>query len=97
MFGYPCAFENGQMFAGLFGDGLFVRLGEAGRAELLAIEGAAPFSPMEGRPMKEYVVLPPAMLEDEEAVKGWMSRGLAYARTLPGKKPKAKARGAKKR
>src|SRR5207248_2292013 len=24
MFGYPCAFENGQLFTGLFADGLFV-------------------------------------------------------------------------
>src|SRR5215468_5167920 len=71
MFGYPCAFENAQLFSGLFQDGLFVRLAEADRAELLAVPGAAPFAPMKARPMREYVVLPPGMLEDEEAVKGW--------------------------
>ena len=27
-------------------------------------------------------MLPPAMLEDEEAVKGWMSRAFAYAQIL---------------
>ena len=89
MFGYPCAFEDGQMFAGLFGDGLFLRLGEAERQALLALPGAAPFAPM-GRPSKHYAVLPPAMLEDEEAVKGWMSRALAFAKTLPPKARKAK-------
>lgn|SRR5260370_14662138 len=101
MFGYPCAFENGHMFAGLFGDGLFVRLAEADRAEALELQGAALFAPMKNRPMKEYAVLPPSMLEDEEAVKGWMRRGLAYAQSLPpkaDKKPqKSKTPKAKKR
>lgn len=89
MFGYPCAFEDGQMFAGLFGDGLFIRLGEGERQALLGMPGAVPFAPM-GRPSKHYVVLPPSMLEDEEAVKGWMSRARAFAKTLPKKAPKAK-------
>lgn len=91
MFGYPCAFENGQLFTGLFGDSLFVRLGEQDRAELLKTKGAAPFEPMKGRPMKEYVVLPPAMLEDEEAVTSWMRRGLDFVRSLPPKKKPAPA------
>ncbi len=90
MFGYPVAFENGQLFTGLFGDGMFVRLGEKERAELIGQRSAQQFAPMKGRPMKEYVVLPPSMLEDEEAVKSWMRRGLDYARTLPPKKPAKK-------
>lgn len=97
MFGCPVSFENGQMFAGVFGDGLFVRLGEAERRELLALPGAAPFAPMKGRPSREYVVLPPAMLEDEEAVSGWMERARAYASALPAKKKKApRARSARR-
>ena len=88
MFGYPCVFEGGNLFTGLFADGLFVRLGEADRARLLATKGAAPFEPMKGRPMREYVVLPPSMLEDEEAVKSWMRLGLDYARALPEKDKK---------
>jgi TfoX/Sxy family transcriptional regulator of competence genes len=96
MFGNPCAFENGQLFTGLFGDGMFVRLSEPDRAALLKTPGATPFAPMAGRPMKEYVVLPPSMLEDEEAVKGWLRRGLAYAQSLPPKQPKAaKSKAAK--
>ena len=90
MFGYPTAFENGQLFTGLFADTIFVRLGEQQRAELLSQKGAQPFAPMKGRPMKEYVVLPPSLLEDEDTVKKWMRRGLEYARSLPAKKPKKK-------
>ncbi|HEX9578766.1 MAG TPA: TfoX/Sxy family protein [Myxococcales bacterium] len=85
MFGYPCAFENGQLFTGLFADGLFVRLGVGA-----SVPGGKPFAPMEGRPMKEYVVLPAEMLEDEDAVKSWMHRALEYARSLPAKKKKRK-------
>ena len=92
MFGYPTAFENSQLFTGLFADTMFVRLGERERKELLAQKGAQQFAPMKGRPMKEYVVLPPSMLEDEEAVKTWMRRGLEYARSLPAKKKKPSAR-----
>jgi len=92
MFGYPCAFEGGNLFAGLFADRLFVRLGESDRALLLATKGAAPFEPMKGRPMREYVVVTPSMLEDEEAVKSWMRLGLDYARSLPEKSKKRTAR-----
>ncbi len=45
MFGNVAAFVNGNMFMGLFGDELFVRLSEAERSELLAIDGASGFEP----------------------------------------------------
>jgi len=92
MFGYPCAFEGGHLFTGLFADTLFVRLGEADRERLLQAKGAARFEPMKGRPMREYVVLPPSMLEDEEAVKSWMRLGREHARSLPAKNPKPSKR-----
>ena len=95
MFGFPVAFENGQLFMGLFGDGVFLRLNDADRAELMKMKGAAVFAPM-GRPSKTSVMLPPSMLEDEEAVKDWMTRALHHARTLPPKNPKAKKPAAKR-
>src|SRR5438876_4088270 len=91
MFGSLTAFENGQLFTGLFAGGLFVRLAPDDRAELLAQPGAEPFAPMKGRPMKEYVVVPPAMLEDEEELLRWMRKGREFAASLPPKK-KAAAR-----
>ena len=96
MFGYPAAFENGNMFAGLFGDHLFVRLSDDDRAKLLAMPGAGPLTVMPNRPSKHSVTLPPSMLEDEEAVKEWLQRSLAHARTLPPKVKKVKARKAPK-
>ena len=47
MFANLAAFVNGNMFAGLFGDAIGVRLPEeAVRARLLAVEGAGPYGPV---------------------------------------------------
>lgn len=58
MFGYPCAFVNGQMFTGPHQDPMILRLSEADRAIFRALDGAHPFEPMPGRPMREYSVVP---------------------------------------
>jgi len=50
MFGCPCGFVGGQMFTGLFGDQLFLRLSEKDRAELLAQEGRRPLTPWAAGP-----------------------------------------------
>jgi TfoX/Sxy family transcriptional regulator of competence genes len=88
MFGYPAGFTNGHMFAGVFQSVLFVRLGEGDRARLLAREGAAPFEPMPGRAMKEYMVLPPSVVASETELRQWLARALAYAGSLPPKAPR---------
>jgi TfoX/Sxy family transcriptional regulator of competence genes len=85
MFGYPAGFLAGHMTTGLFEDRWFVRLPPAARAELLALPGAAPFAPMPGRPMREYVTLPSSVVDDPRAVDGWVERATAYVRTLPPK------------
>ncbi len=94
MFGGPCYWTGGNMFAAVHQESLFVRLGEKDRAELLAQPGAHLFEPMEGRPMKEYVVFPDEMLADRDALRGWMARGLAYAASLPPKEKKPRKKKA---
>ena len=64
MFGHTAAFVNGNMFAGTFGPEVLARVGDPARADLLAIAGAAPFAPMQNRPMKEYVQLPSSWLTE---------------------------------
>jgi TfoX/Sxy family transcriptional regulator of competence genes len=88
MFGFPCAFVNGQMFTGLHEESMILRLAPEDRAEFLTRPGAAIFEPMAGRSMKQYVRVPPALLADEEALGEWMARALAFARSLPPKLPK---------
>ncbi len=95
MFGYPCAFVNGNMFMGLHEERLILRLGDDERAKLLAVKGAVTFEPMKGRPMREYVVVPPSVLKDGAALRGWVKKSLAFAESLPKKtkaKPKTRSR-----
>jgi TfoX/Sxy family transcriptional regulator of competence genes len=90
MFGNLAAFVNGNMFAGLFGEELFVRLPDAEQTELLTHGGRA-FEPMPGRAMKGYVVVPEGWRDQPAATGEWVARSLLWARGLPAKHPKAKA------
>lgn len=92
MFGNEAAFLNGNMFIGLFGNELFVRLSDADRAEFLEEEGASLLEPMTGRPMKEYAVLPSVWREDSQRVLGWVERSLKWVGDMPEKKKKARKR-----
>lgn len=87
MFGNVAAFVNGNMFAGIFGGDLFVRLPEDGRDELIA-EGGEEFEPMPGRPMKEYVSVPPTWRDAPDRTRTWIERSLEWAGALPPKPPK---------
>ena len=87
MFGSLGAFVNGNMFAGLFGTDIGVKLDEASRAELAAVEGSGPFGPAE-RPMGGYLSLP-ASYDDAQA-SDWVDRARAYVATLPPKVKKPK-------
>jgi len=88
MFGNVAGFAAGQMFLCLFGDRIAVRLDEAARQELLTEDGAEPFMAGPGRPMKEYVVLPPAWRGDPARSAEWVQRSLSYALSLPPKPAK---------
>jgi TfoX/Sxy family transcriptional regulator of competence genes len=83
MFGNLGAFVNGNMFMGLFGSDVGVRLAPDASAELMAVDGAGPFGPAE-RPMGGYVTLPPAYLESSEG-QAWVGRALDH---VSGMKPK---------
>jgi TfoX/Sxy family transcriptional regulator of competence genes len=97
MFGYPCAFVNGNMFTGLHQENLIVRLAEEDRQTLVEQKGAEIFAPFPGRLMKEYVSLPEAIISDSKGLQGWMRRSLEYAAALPPKgAKKAAPRAAKK-
>jgi hypothetical protein len=85
MFGFPAAFVNGNMFMGLHQDNMVLRLPDGGRSELLKIEGARTFEPMPGRPMREYIVVPPSVMENRKALTDWVKRAFDYGVTLPPK------------
>jgi TfoX N-terminal domain len=94
MFGYPSCVLRGHMFMSLFGDRLILRLGEEDRRDFLARHKTGLFEPMPGRPMKEYVVVPPS-LASERVVEDWIARAHTYADSLPAK-PLKSPRGRKR-
>lgn len=89
MFGYPAAFVNGKMAAGLHEVGLVLRLGAADREALLA-KGGRPFEPMPGRVMGGFVVAPAALADRPAELKRWLQRSYEHAGSLPAKKKKKK-------
>lgn len=91
MFGNLGAFVNGNMFAGLFGDDIGVRLlDEPTTAKLTAIPGAGPFGPAE-RPMGGYTSLPRTWREEPERAAEWIAIALEQVSHLPAKQPKPRA------
>ncbi len=86
MFGNLGAFVNGNMFMGLFGPDVGIRLAPDDAARLLAVEGAGPFGPAE-RPMGGYVTVPAAM-RDAAEVGRWLNLALVHVRAMPPKVPK---------
>ena len=88
MFGNISAFVNGNMFAGLFGNDLFLRLSDENRQELLSKKGALLLEPMKGKPMKEYVVIPQSWKNQPDTIRLWLSRSLDWTSKLPPKKTK---------
>jgi len=93
MFGYPAAFVNGHMIAGLVRDRMVIRLGEKDRKRFLALPGATPFIAMKGRVMKQWAVVPPSMMKSPAHLGRWLTRALAHGRSLT---PKVKRHGARR-
>jgi hypothetical protein len=84
MFGYPAAFVGGNLATALHGPRWVVRLGADDLAAAGAV-GATPFEPAPGRTMRGWLVLPPAVVEDDAALAEWIDRSLAFAASLPPK------------
>ena len=97
MFGNLAAFVNGNMFTGLFGDGLFVRLPDDEAAAVIK-KGGKPFEPVAGHRMGGYVMVPADWQRKPDAVKPLIARALTLTRAMPAKakKPAAKKPAAPK-
>ncbi len=84
MFGGPCAFVNGNMFAGLHEDRLLVRLpDEAAQRPCVIL----------GKVMKQYALIENALDLSEQEVTDWIARGYRFGQGLPPKAKKAKKAG----
>jgi TfoX/Sxy family transcriptional regulator of competence genes len=92
LFGNLGAFVNGNMFMGLFGSDVGLKLAEAEQHELLAVPGTGPFGPAE-RPMGGYVTIPAGW--SPEDARPWVDRALAHIAALPPKPASGRSRTSK--
>lgn len=90
MFGNLGGFVNGNMFAGLFGPVLGIKLAPEDKSELENAEATVPFGPAE-RPMGGYTGLPEAWQDGShnEETAAWVGKAFEYIATLPPKAPKS--------
>ena len=86
MFGYPCAWINGNMATGLFASQWWVRVSEPDREYLLTMPGAHQFEVMPGKAMGRYLTMPDDLVANEAALDAWLEKALAFTRTMPPKK-----------
>jgi TfoX/Sxy family transcriptional regulator of competence genes len=84
MFGGLAMLLHGNMSVGVHGDGLLVRTDPTDQDALLAEPGARVFD-MTGRPMKGWLVVDPQGCAEDNDLRRWVARGVAYARGLPPK------------
>lgn len=84
MFGNLSAFINGNMFSGVFGGDLFVRVSDEDQAKIRK-QGGKPFEPMAGRAMSGYVIVPSGWEKKPEAARAWVATALAWSKKLPAK------------
>ncbi len=84
MFGGLAFLVNGHMCCGVLGRRLVLRLGDAGTREALTREHTAPMD-FTGRVSKNMVYVDPPGFADEETLKAWIERALAFVRGLPRK------------
>jgi TfoX/Sxy family transcriptional regulator of competence genes len=97
MFGYPAAFVNGNMAASVHQESVMVRLSETDREERIRAGWSRFEMTPGGVPLREYMAVPPDVVDDREAAAEWIRRAVDHVRTMPPKAPKEPKRRAKAR
>ena len=92
MFGTAAWFleTNDMIFAGAWGEGVMVRIGEQRTSSLIESGEAEPFDPMEGKPMREYVYLNGEQIAEDGELLEWLDEASEFAASLPPKKQKSR-------
>ncbi len=84
MFGGLCFLVSGNMCCGIVGDTLMARVGPDQYAECLKRPHARAMD-FTGRPMKGLVYVDSEGIAEDDDLKGWIDRCLAFIQTLPPK------------
>lgn len=87
MFGGLAFLVDGKMFVGISGPKLMARVGVERYRDALALPDVREMD-FTGRPLKGYVYVEPPGLEDDEALRAWVSWCASHVAGLPGKAKK---------
>jgi hypothetical protein len=84
MFGGTCFLLYGNLLVGVWKDSLIARLGpDEGEAALE--EPHVRVFDITGKPMRNWVLVEPEGVEDDDQLKAWIERATKFVRTLPKK------------
>ncbi len=96
MFGGLAFMLSGNMFCGIIGNELMLRVGPARYQEALDTPHVRPMD-FTGRPMTGMVYVEAEGCRTDQALEAWISRALGFARSLPPKGSSGTARRKAKR
>lgn len=85
MFGGWALMLGGHMACGVMGDELLVRVGPATYEDALD-QPHARVMDFTGRPMTGFVIVGREGIEDEDGLRSWVGRGVAFVDELPPKR-----------
>ena len=86
MFGGLCFMSSGHMCFGILGDEIMVRVGPDHYEEALRLPSAREMD-FTGRSMRGMVYVASDGISEDGELEAWLRRGLAYAGSLPPKRP----------
>ena len=82
MFGCVCFLLNGNALAGVWNDDLIARLGPI-EGEAALREPHVRVFDITGRPMRNWAVIEPEGVENDDQLKDWIERAEKFVKTLP--------------
>jgi hypothetical protein len=84
MFACLCFLLNGNALCGVWRNSLIARLGPDEGEESLLEPHVRAFD-ITGKPMRNWVVVEPEGIEDDDQLKEWIERAVKFVRALPKK------------
>src|SRR5437899_12030596 len=77
MFGGICFLLKGNMLVGVWKDSLIVRIGPD-EGEVALLEPHVKAFDITGKPMKNWILVEPEGVEDDDQLKAWIQRALKF-------------------
>jgi TfoX/Sxy family transcriptional regulator of competence genes len=84
LFGGICFLLNGNMLVGVWKDSLIARLGPEQSDEAL-LEPHVKVFDITGKPMKNWILVEPEGVEEDDQLKDWIQRAVKFVGKLPAK------------